>query len=416
MDKQISSNTRYIENVKLDRIFASLLLLYSLLPGLSKVVEIQGLLVINIIIIAYLFYSKRKIIRKYQIDIFLLFFLCYIIIQTMIVFINPEVNKTGLIMGFYLNVIPILGYFISKSIPFDVYVRILLKIIIVHCIIGIILYPAFGITDRSLFVVDKLLDGVAFGRMSSVSGSLPFGNLMMIGFILSFIYDKRYLPLILFCLVFSGQRSAWVGAFIFVLIYFFSQFKQVKILNIVRVFLVTILFLIIAYFIVDKVLNIDLEFIYSRFAELDQASTGRTSLWYNGLLNFRDYPLGVGVGQVGQVASRFEDAVTGFRLVPDGDYFRILSEYGFVGGAFYIVLIFLFCVLLLFNQFSEKSNLAILGLLAGNLFQMIGSNISEFYFSNFLYWMCIGYFFNLARQKIIFASSMKKSQKKLVND
>jgi len=43
----------------------------------------------------------------------------------------------------------------------------------------------------------------------------------------------------------------------------------------------------------------------------------------------------------------------------------------------------------------------------GNFFQMIGSNISEFYFSNFLYWMTFGYFFHLVHNKVKLYQTIK---------
>lgn len=55
-----------------------------------------------------------------------------------------------------------------------------------HCVIAIILYPPFGITSSSSTIVKALTEGVAFGRMASVSGSLGFGNLIMTGMIVSF--------------------------------------------------------------------------------------------------------------------------------------------------------------------------------------------------------------------------------------
>jgi len=387
--------------------FMWLVLTYSLLPGLSKIMGIQVLMMINILIIGYLFYKGKNNIRIYRVDFFLLFFLVYILIQSFFFFFFPFVNRTGLMMGFYLSIIPILGYFISRSIAIEQYAQSLLKIVFIHCIIGIVLYPAFGFTNRSMPIVDVLLDGVAFGRMSSVSGSLPFGNLMMTGFTLSLFFNKKLLPIIIFCLLFSAQRSAWIGSFFIVIVYLWMQFKQTKVLNIFSFVLVTMLFLLLGHIVIGRIFNIDLGFIYTRIERLGDASGERVDLWRNGIYNFIENPMGVGVGQVGQVASRFENAYTVFRLVPDGDYFRVLSEHGLIGGVFYIFSVFLLCFMLFFLRFGEKSEAVIVALLLGNFFQMIGSNISEFYFSNFLYWMTFGYFFHLVHNKVKLYQTIK---------
>ena len=37
--------------------------------------------------------------------------------------------------------------------------------------------------------------------------------------------------------------------------------------------------------------------------------------------------------------------------------------------------------------------IVVLALITGYLIQMVGSNISEFYFTNFVYWFIFGYYF-----------------------
>ena len=130
----------------------------------------------------------------------------------------------------------------------------------------------------------------------------------------------------------------------------------------------------------------------ARFTSIGEASSERDGQWISGIENFISYPLGTGVGQVGHVAVRYEEATSVYKGVPDGDYFRLLSEYGFVGGLFYLFIIL--SVFLSFIYIKRIDKIFIVTLIAGNLIQMIGSNISEFYFTNFIYWIIFGYYFS----------------------
>jgi O-antigen ligase len=95
---------------------------------------------------------------------------------------------------------------------------------------------------------------------------------------------------------------------------------------------------------------------------------------------------------VGQIAARYEINPL-LKIVPDGDYLRIASELGIIGILFYIIL-FLLLFFSFFNLNANKKRFILISLLVGYSFQMIGSNITEFYFTNFIYWIIIGYLFN----------------------
>lgn len=117
--------------------------------------------------------------------------------------------------------------------------------------------------------------------------------------------------------------------------------------------------------------------------------------------NFVQNPLGVGVGQVGQVASRYTSDENFYNIVPDGDYFRILSEYGIPSIFLYGYIIASLVIVLVFRREDDKKNIALIAIISGFLIQMIGSNISEFYFTNFLYWVLFGYYFKyLTKNKV----------------
>lgn len=385
--------SRDIENISSIKkiIFFILFLLYSLLPGIYKILGNQMIMLFSIPIVLILLYLTRKSYKPLKIDVVFIIFFCYVILQSILWMCSPWVNKIGILMGMYLNIFPMLGFFISRGIEFKVFKSIILNIVLIHCILGIILYPFFRIVDAGSPLVKSLTEGVAYGRMSGISGSLIFGNLIMIGFIMSFFTRKMFLPLIAFCLLFNAQRSAWLAAASSILIYLLYLLKNLRIKKILTYTIFILVFVIIGISLISNYINFDIDFMLSRLDSVGNASSERQEQWVSGLKNFISYPLGTGVGQVGHVAARFEVASSIYNIVPDGDYFRILSEYGMIGGLFYMFVIS--SVFLSFIFIKKMDKIVVLALITGYLIQMVGSNISEFYFTNFVYWFIFGYYF-----------------------
>ncbi|WP_009390831.1 O-antigen ligase [Capnocytophaga sp. oral taxon 329] len=385
--------SRDIENISSIKkiIFFILFLLYSFLPGIYKILGNQMIMLFSIPIVLILLYLTRKSYKPLKIDVVFIIFFCYVILQSILWMCSPWVNRIGILMGMYLNIFPMLGFFISRGIEFKVFKSIILNIVLIHCILGIILYPFFRIVDAGSPLVKSLTEGVAYGRMSGISGSLIFGNLIMIGFIMSFFTKKMFLPLITFCLLFNAQRSAWLAAASSILIYLLYLLKNLRIKKILTYTIFILVFVIIGISLISNYINFDIDFMLSRLDSVGNASSERQDQWVSGLKNFISYPLGTGVGQVGHVAARFEGASSIYNIVPDGDYFRILSEYGMIGGLFYMFVIL--SVFLSFIFIKKMDKIVVLALITGYLIQMVGSNISEFYFTNFVYWFIFGYYF-----------------------
>lgn len=385
---------RDIENTSIIKevIYFTLFLLYSLLPGIYKVLGNQMIMLFSIPIVLTLLYLTKKSYRPLKIDTIFIVFFCYVILQSALWICSPWVNKIGVLMGIYLNIFPMLGFFISRGIELKVFKNIILNIVSVHCILGILLYPFFRIVDAGSPMVKSLTEGVAYGRMAGISGSLIFGNLMLIGFIISFFTKKTYLPLITFCLIFNAQRSVWLAASFSILVYLFFLLKKSNL----KIFLIYIFSIftsvMLGITLISNYIEFDLEFMMSRLDSIGEASSEREEQWMSGIQNFVSYPLGTGVGQVGHIASRFKEANSVYKEVPDGDYFRILSEYGIVGGFFYIFIII--SVFISFILIKKNDRIVVLALVIGILIQMVGSNISEFYFANFIYWLIFGYYFS----------------------
>lgn len=387
-----------IENYQYDLVA---LLAYSFLPGFSKIMDQQFIMLFAFPIILYIIVRHRSHIKFYKTDYLYIFFLGYCIILTSLYLIFPYANKLGVSMAVFLDIIPMLGYVYSREINFKILSKFLVIVISAHCIVAIILYPPFQIVPKDSPVVKALTEGVAIGRMSSVSGSLGFGNLILTGVILSIFIYRKFLPLILFCWLFSGQRSAWVGGVLGILVVLFLNAKSGDLKKSLKIFILMILGMLMLFIFLNNILNIDLSFIIYRLSELGNASGERSEQWVNGLMNFKDIPIGAGPGQAGQVAARYEQNLMGIRGVPDGDYFRVMSEFGIGGLLFYFSLIIIFIILIIVGKLDYHGRI-VTGIMAGNLFQMIGSNISEFFYTNFVFWIIIGYFFYyFAMAKII---------------
>lgn len=249
---------------------------------------------------------------------------------------------------------------------FKFFLKILLIIAFFHLLIGILLYPPFGIYTSLGSVAELFVDQMLFGRMSSVSGSLAFGNLMMYGCIIAFFYNRKLLPFLLFGLIFSSQRSSWIGFLLCVLLF---TYQNVIVGNRKNIFLLVGVFLLlsISIYFVFLTFDIDLSFIEYRFSRLSEAGNERTGQWLDGIRNFIDNPIGTGVGQVGHVAARYTKDAT-YRWVADGDYFRIISEYGIGGLFFYLIFLsFFFCMF--FSKLRTKEECTIVALIAASFIQ-----------------------------------------------
>ena len=371
-----------------------LFLLYSLLPGFAKIFDQQAFFLLNLPIIIYLLLKHRNFIRIRKIDIIFIALLTYVFLHSIFSFFLPHINREGLYMGVFMYLIPFVGFFYSKAVDFETFKEIILKIVLVHCLLGIILYPAFGLGEFFGSFYLKLNEGVVFGRMSSVSGSLGFANLMFVGFVLAYHSKKSkiYLIIIGICLLLSMQRSSWLAAIFSVLISTIVNYRKI---GLKKIFGFTLLILLTFFGLTRLALNEDFDLLFKRFSEFGkEAASERSEQWVNGIDNFISYPLGAGVGQVGQISARYENNSL-LHLVPDGDFLRVISEIGIVGLFFYLlVIVFLFYFLTTLKS-CHPNKIIIVSLVFGYSIQMIGSNITEFYFTNFIYWSFIGYFFNL---------------------
>ena len=373
-----------------------LLLLYSLLPGFAKVFDQQSFFLLNIPIIFLLLFRHSDKIKIKKIDVVFLFLFLYVLVQSLFSLVSAHINETALFMGIFMYFIPFVGFFYSRAYDFNDFVKIIMGVILIHCVLGILLYPAFGFWNYFEETYLKLHEGVAFGRMSSVSGSLGFANLMLVGFVLAYhgTKSKIYLIIVGVCLVMSLQRSAWLAAVSIIAVSTIVNFRFIGIKKIV--FLSS--FLVLVVLLLSSISsNEDFDILFSRFSEFGkEAASERSEQWVGGINNLLLFPQGAGVGQVGQISARYENNPL-LQIIPDGDYLRIISEVGIVGLFFYFFIVTLLFYSITTLKINQKEKIMIVSVMLGYSIQMIGSNITEFYFTNFIYWIIVGYFFNLVR-------------------
>ena len=368
-----------------------LLLIYSLLPGIYKIIDNQAFMLFSVPIIVYLLYRhwQKKILYRW--DGLFLFLVFYLLVLNITQYFLPYTNRLGLFMGIFLDVIPMLGFLFSRLICLEDYIKLIVPIGFVHLIIGILLYPMFGIVNSLGDVGNILTDGIAFGRMASVSGSLGFSSLMFMTSICALYYKRKYFLFLLFGVICAAQRSGWLACFYGTLLFCYANMKKGN-NRYIRYLLVGVFLFIMLLSYLISITDFDISFFVQRFDDLDSATSERDEQWINGWNNFLKMPIGAGSGQIGQVAARYAEGF--YNVVPDGDYFRVLSELGIMGGVFYAVILFLYGIML----FTIRKNISlqrscILSISGGLCIQMIGSNITEFFFTNFLYWTFIGYLF-----------------------
>jgi O-antigen ligase len=388
-----------------------LFFLYSLLPGIAKFLGLRALFLLNLPIILFVLFRTFKLEKIKYFDVPFIIFFIFVILYIPLSFFYPLNSVEAIFYGIYTFLIPTLGYFVAKAFSMENIFKILIKICFFHAIIGVVFYPHFFIENYLSQIIDPILDGSAYLRMSSVSGSLGFSPLMLIGFNVLLVYNFNpqseyiksnllYLIIFLICLILSLQRSAWLGAIISVLLVLIRQILKLK-FNFFKIFLI-LLPLIFFFSVTILLLNSDLldvpqiDFFSERKESFTGAADERSEMWASGFRNFINFPLGVGLGQIGLVPT-FIDSKNYYSGVTDGDYIKILSETGFISILFFAFLFLsLFYTLLNIHKISNRL-FALLLIIVGFSIQMIGTNISELYFVNYTYWLFLGSFFHSFR-------------------
>ena len=369
------------------------LFIYSFLPGFAKILDYKEIFLFNIPLIIYFTLMSR--LKWSIITLATLFYVLFSLFYSSFLMSLELNNVDSTITSFYIYLLPFIGVISFRGVNHVDFLRILSFIALAHAILGFIIFGFYEIPAPFNTISNKLLEGVFPFRMASVSGSIGFGALCTMGFISS-IYLSRHFQcftykavalILFFAVIFSQQRSAWIVTFLF-LIWHFSQsfFKSLPFL----IFLAISSSLAIIF--LQDIDSRLIDFLIDRFTgsvtddgDLNIVSE-RSHMWTRAFKTFLSNGFGIGLGQGGYVAQTL--GVNLDKVVTDGDYFRILQESGIVGLLYFLLLIS--SIVKKFVITSNQDLKYMLWIPIATLIQMIGSNLTEFYFTNYLFWISVG--------------------------
>lgn len=368
------------------------LLLYSLLPGISKALDVRELYLLNLPVIAFFFIGFKKspfFIRSIAFSTILIS-----AAQVILFLVIADIRVDAALTSFFLFLIPLLGIISFYEYECKTIIKSIAFIGLIHSIIGIVfyivLYGSFPAPPSALEIVRKITDGTFIFRMASVSGSLGLGSLCVLSLpCIAYCYEveKKILYLIaLFAILTAGfltmQRSAWLA--LLIAFTWFSLRRKPVIILYLSIALASLLIFS------DNLINAELvSFFMDRLGSFTGDSidpvSERRGMWLLALHYIKTSFIGIGVGQVGLVASN--TGINTELLITDGDYFRILSEMGFLG--LFLIITLIKTALSGYASKDMTSTFLAFSVL-GALVQMIGSNVTEFYFSNYILWTLAG--------------------------
>lgn len=393
----------------------SLLLLYSLSPGIAKLTGnhswfILGLFFWAIYLFCGIFDSLSGLDNRKKIEQWFIFFMFYAIFLNVINFIpnTADINAQLISLGNFL--IPLVMVYLGWRIGFKSYFwGDLLLVGLVHCLIALLIYyPIYQYLNNFEDIRSSLLNGALPFRLSSVSGSANLSVLMLICFAVSVnvwfsnppINDYKKILLIFkiilfgICAILSLQRAAILG----VLIIFFVIILTRKGRCLIATLVAPIIIIgIVGYASIEMPVDM-YDVILSRMSSTvslgeDSAIVERVDQWFNIIQILGSDPLGSGGGKLGQ-ASRIAELEFKDGAIYDGDPFRIIGEYG-VGGVILVAVVLLAVyqsikvIILTIKRRAILSGTLLASLCLALVIQSFGTNITELYFVNSLFWIII---------------------------
>lgn len=263
--------------------------------------------------------------------------------------------------------------------------------------IGIIDYFSF----KLLYQAPHILKGIslnAYFRVQSYFGTPMISGLVCAAsLILSYALIRnnfrKYLFLTVFTLglILSMARGAWVAGLIS-LCYFLIVSKSInwKVSRRFIIFAVLILLIISVFsrFLITYLKSENFVQLHNRFLVLSNASKERNGQWISGFEVFQKYPWGVGFGLLSHKGAQSNFGIT----VADGNYIKILGELGTIGFTMFVTM------LLYAIYITHKRKLYLVtALLIIFTIQAIGTNVFDLMYTSFLFWLLIGFSFNLSQ-------------------
>lgn len=394
-----------------------LILFFSLIPGIVKLTGNQAFFIIGYVSLA-VFLSittdrlkfKKLNLSKLAVVIFLFYGLTISIINSIFIGINDE----SIVIGIAIFILPIVMAILCDGVSTIRLLKLLPLVGIFHALLALVIYPYLPFSTLFGDFFTPILEGVMAFRMASVSGSLAFASLMATSFAVCVIKSRfssdnknfYFIASIIFLisLILSLQRSMWLAILIFMVYAVFNNFirKTTFTLALISIIIAVTIFLAQFNDLLSSFLDLIIERIFSITSQTDDSPIGeRVDQWIGVIKNIEALPFGAGVGQLGQ-ANREGPFSTGLSGIPDGDYFRMISEYGPLGIilVFIILLKVVSALNVLVSKKKEWYSYAAASILCILALQGIGSNITELYFVNFLFFSVILNFKQITSGKI----------------
>ncbi|GMV44671.1 MAG: hypothetical protein AMXMBFR66_00690 [Pseudomonadota bacterium] len=387
------------------------LLLYSLAPGLAKLAGNDALFAVGLAALAAYFLALEPAPAGGNPDrpwvrLALLAFVAYGLALGAVLLGVGIADSRTMAVGTASFLIPLAMVALAGPWRARILLRDVPPIALVHALLALVIYPAtrpdIGLLHR---IGDPLLEGTFAFRLASVSGSLAFSVVMVVAFTVSLALHVQtsegrraaaswWLALLfLFCGFLSLQRAAWLALLLVwaVAVVLARGARRRTAAGVLGALLLPILVVPLAIGLPDYLEQT----VADRFETLAGGSDSglveeRADQWLNVLHNVHAMASGHGPGQIGQ-AVRERGPVTGGLPVFDGDYFRLVSEYGVAGLALTaLMLAGAVGAVRRGVQAAHGQQPIVDALLAtatiGLLAQALGTNVTELYFANTLFW------------------------------
>jgi len=393
----------------------SLLLAYSLSPAVAKLMGADWLFGVGLLLLAAYFSvckpatfmgdstSRRHLMPRLPLTLFVI----YGVGLGIALCVMRVADVRAATVGAFNFLVPLL--IVSVAGP-DRAARMLYDlpfVAVAHAVVALLMYaPLRPPIELIESLSETLLTGTAAFRLSSVSGSLALSSVMVAAFAVAV---RRLVTvsnsgtgtwrtwvaaaLFLICGFLSLQRAAWLSlaAILLAGLIAAAPNRRIAVMSLLAVLIAPIFAALLLMDIPEDAVDI----FKDRFATLtggsETSAVGeRSGQWLNVFQNFWTLPIGHGPGQLGQPVRDF-GPVTGGLPIFDGDYFRIVSEYGPVGVALVLILVAgawraLKIAIQALARRRQRADLVIAAAVLGLLLQCVGTNVTELYFANAVFW------------------------------
>lgn len=223
--------------------------------------------------------------------------------------------------------------------------------------------------------------------VSYLDTSMILGIVGTFSFVLIYYFEpKTHLKYFMLITVVIGvimtlSRGAWVSLSMSILLIVLKEFLRLNyrllLFSIFSAILIVVIFLSF-----NQQLSIIAD-LSSRVESLGSSIGERSDQWERIIDQINHYPGGFGLGLTSHKSVGFD------YIVPDGNYFRILGDIGFLGSLFFL----LFFFYALFQSFIKSYPLFII--LVAFFFQAIGTNVFDLYYAGYYFWLFMGITYNL---------------------